>query len=59
MNILSPSILAADFWKLGKQIDEVQKAGAQYLQLQALINSNTLIPALLAAIITVLVMCII
>ncbi|MDL2301215.1 ribulose-phosphate 3-epimerase [Lachnospiraceae bacterium OttesenSCG-928-D06] len=31
MNILSPSILAADFWKLGEEITAVEKAGAQYL----------------------------
>lgn len=31
MNILSPSILAADFTRLGEQIQEVEKAGAQYL----------------------------
>lgn len=29
--ILAPSILAADFTKLGEQIKEVEKAGAQYL----------------------------
>ena len=31
MNILSPSILSADFWKLGQEIKNVQEAGAQYL----------------------------
>lgn len=31
MNILSPSILAADFWKLGEQIEAVEKGGAPYL----------------------------
>lgn len=36
MNILSPSILAADFWKLGEQIKEVQKAGAQYLHIDVM-----------------------
>ena len=36
MNILSPSILAADFWKLGKQIKEVQEAGAQYLHIDVM-----------------------
>ena len=30
MNKLAPSILAADFFKLGEQIKEVEKAGAQY-----------------------------
>ena len=32
MNILSPSILAADFCELGKQIKEAGDAGAEYLQ---------------------------
>ncbi len=36
MNILSPSILAADFWKLGEQIKEVEKAGAQYLHIDVM-----------------------
>lgn len=36
MNILSPSILAADFWKLGEQIREVQTAGAQYLHVDVM-----------------------
>ena len=36
MNILSPSILAADFWKLGEQIKEVQEAGAQYLHIDVM-----------------------
>lgn len=36
MNILSPSILAADFWMLGKQIKEVQEAGAQYLHIDVM-----------------------
>ena len=31
MNILSPSILAADFTRLGEQISEVDIAGAEYL----------------------------
>lgn len=31
MNILSPSILAADFWKLGEQIKQVEQGGATYL----------------------------
>lgn len=31
MNILSPSILSADFAKLGEQIKAVEEAGAQYL----------------------------
>lgn len=36
MNILSPSILAADFWRLGEQIEEVQQAGAQYLHIDVM-----------------------
>lgn len=36
MNILSPSILAADFWKLGEQISEVEAAGAQYLHIDVM-----------------------
>lgn len=31
MNILSPSILAADFTRLGEQVSEVDRAGAEYL----------------------------
>ena len=36
MNILSPSILAADFADLGKQIKEVETAGAQYLHIDVM-----------------------
>lgn len=36
MNILSPSILAADFWKLGEQIKEAEEAGAQYLHIDVM-----------------------
>lgn len=36
MNILSPSILAADFCKLGEQIREVENAGAQYLHIDVM-----------------------
>ena len=36
MNILSPSILAADFWKLGEQIKEIEEAGAQYLHIDVM-----------------------
>lgn len=36
MNILSPSILAADFWRLGEQIEEVREAGAQYLHIDVM-----------------------
>jgi len=31
MYILSPSILAADFWRLGEQIEQVKQGGAKYL----------------------------
>lgn len=36
MNILAPSILAADFWKLGEQIREVEKAGVKYLHVDVM-----------------------
>lgn len=36
MNILSPSILAADFWKLGEQVDAVENAGAKYLHVDVM-----------------------
>lgn len=36
MNILAPSILSADFWKLGEQIKQVQTAGAQYLHIDVM-----------------------
>lgn len=36
MNILSPSILAADFWQLGRQIEQVQQSGAQYLHIDVM-----------------------
>ena len=36
MNILAPSILSADFWKLGEQIKQVQAAGAQYLHIDVM-----------------------
>jgi len=36
MNILSPSILSADFCKLGEQIKEVESAGAQYLHIDVM-----------------------
>ena len=36
MNILSPSILAADLTKLGEQIEAVKKAGASYLHIDVM-----------------------
>jgi ribulose-phosphate 3-epimerase len=36
MNILSPSILAADFWALGDQIEQVRRGGAQYLHIDVM-----------------------
>lgn len=36
MNILSPSILAADFSRLGEQIIEVEHAGAKYLHIDVM-----------------------
>lgn len=39
MLILSPSILAADFSVLGKQIKEVEMAGAQYLHIDVMDGS--------------------
>ncbi len=36
MNILSPSLLAADYGKLAEDIKEVQEAGAQYLHLDVM-----------------------
>ena len=36
MNILSPSILAADFKNLGQQIADVDSAGAQYLHIDVM-----------------------
>ncbi|MCI7813457.1 MAG: ribulose-phosphate 3-epimerase [Lachnospiraceae bacterium] len=36
MNILAPSILAADFKVLGEQIREVDEAGAQYLHIDVM-----------------------
>ena len=36
MNILSPSILAADFSRLGEQIKEAEQAGARYLHIDVM-----------------------
>ncbi len=36
MNILSPSILSADFAKLGQQIQAADKAGAQYIHIDVM-----------------------
>lgn len=36
MNILSPSILSADFCRLGEQVEEVEKAGAKYLHIDVM-----------------------
>lgn len=36
MNILSPSILSADFKHLGEQIQEVDQAGAQYIHIDVM-----------------------
>ncbi len=36
MNILAPSILAADFWRLGEQIREAENAGAGYLHIDVM-----------------------
>lgn len=36
MNILAPSILAADFSRLGEQIKAVDEAGAQYIHIDVM-----------------------
>ena len=38
--ILSPSILAADFSILGKQIKEVEAAGAEYLHIDVMVMQS-------------------
>ncbi|MCH5344110.1 MAG: ribulose-phosphate 3-epimerase [Acetatifactor sp.] len=36
MNILSPSILSADFWRLGEQIREIERTGVKYLHIDVM-----------------------
>lgn len=36
MNILSPSMLSADFWRLGEQIKEVEEAGVSWLHIDVM-----------------------
>lgn len=36
MNILSPSILSADFWKLGENIQAVERAGVKWLHIDVM-----------------------
>ena len=40
MNILSPSILSADFTILGQQIEEADKAGAGYIHIDVITIIN-------------------
>ena len=35
-NILSPSILSADFWRLGEQIKELEAAGVRWLHIDVM-----------------------
>ena len=36
MNILSPSILSADFTKLGEEIETIDNAGAEYIHVDVM-----------------------
>ena len=36
MNILSPSLLSADFWKLGEEIQTAYEAGAEYMHIDVM-----------------------
>lgn len=36
MNILAPSILAADFWRLDEQVQKAENAGARYLHIDVM-----------------------
>ena len=36
MNILSPSLLSADFKKLGEEIAAIDKAGAEYVHIDVM-----------------------
>jgi len=36
MNILSPSILSADFWRLGEQIKELEAAGVKWVHIDVM-----------------------